>query len=426
MKSDVPLSPFPKRWRLATLMGVGIAVSYVDRINISHAIVSMRESLALTSIQQAVVLSAFSWGYVLFMMISGLIVDRIGPIKVIALAAALWSLATIWTGACLGFVSLLLSRIAIGIFEAPLFPSNAKLVREEFPLLERGRATALFDSGSYIGISLSAPLVVYSTAYMGWRFSFYACGMMGLLWVAVWAAAAQGLREYLFASEDSPDTVGRVGWFFLLRQRKVVGASLGFFGYNYHKSFFLTWFPLYLVNERKISFLSMAWIGIIPSLCALFGEGLGGFATDGLLRRGASLTVARKLPLCAGLIIASSVALATQIKSDYLAISLISFAFLGLISTSSVIWALPGDIAPDSGYVGTIGGLQNAVSNIAGIVSPLVTGVLFAHFNSFAPALYVVAFVAVGGMLSYWLIMDAVEPIDLALTDRAVSFRSQS
>lgn len=402
-----------RRWGLAFLMAGGIAISYLDRVNLSHALVEIKKDLILSPSQQGILLSAFSWGYVLFMLLGGLIVDRFGPVRTAAAAATLWSLATAWTGAASGYVSLLTSRILIGISEAPIFPANARLVRENFPVAERGRATALFDSGSYVGTALSAPIVVPVIVYIGWRFSFFVCAALGLLWVGLWLARSRQLRS---ASQNSGGKERRVSLRHVklfARNRAIWGASFGFFCYNYNKSFFLTWFPTYLIEDRHVRFLSIGLIGAIPPLAALLGEAAGGFATDRLVRRGHSLTVARKLPLCLGLVVGSLIAIPNAIASTPVAIGLLSLAFAGTISASPAIWAIPGDIAPDPAMVGTIGGIQNTISNLAGIVAPIVTGALVSRFDSFTPALACSGGVTCLGALSYWLLMGRIETLKL-------------
>src|SRR5689334_6710461 len=96
-----------RRWSLALLMAGGIVISYLDRVNLSHALMEIKKELILSPSQQGMLLSAFSWGYVLFMLLGGMIVDRFGPVRTAAAAATLWSLATAWTGAASGYISIL-------------------------------------------------------------------------------------------------------------------------------------------------------------------------------------------------------------------------------------------------------------------------------------------------------------------------------
>ncbi|MGA7740279.1 MAG: MFS transporter [Polyangia bacterium] len=392
-------------------MSLGILVNYIDRVNISHALVPISAELHLSPVERGVLFSAFSWGYVALMGIGGLLIDRYGAIRMSATAACAWSLSTLLSGLAWNFSSILVSRFAVGIGEAPIFPANARLVREEFPLDERGRATALFDVGSYIGTALSAPIVVFLIVSFGWRTSFFACALLGLIWVALWLRLAPGLSGSNPTSAPAPRRPVLNGIGCLLRNRKVLGASCGFFAYNYAKSFFLTWFPAYLVSEKGFSFLRVGIVGMIPAMCAVLGGLSAGWWTDRLIRNGISVTVARKLPLCLGMLLAASVVLADHVTSQWAVLGVLSFAFASTIGASSGIWAIPGDIAPSSDYVGTIGGIQNTVANMAGIVAPVITGWLVAKTGSFGPALALSGAISVSGAVCYWFVVGELRPL---------------
>jgi MFS family permease len=387
-------------------------ISYVDRVNLSHALIPMSKDLGLTTTQQGILLSSFSWGYVAFMGIGGWLVDRIGPVAASVTAGSLWSLATAAMGIAWGFQSALFSRIAVGVGEAPLFPAAARMVRDNFPIEERGRATALFDAGSYVGIAISAPIVVFIMVAYGWRISFIACATLGLGWAAIFLFFTRRLSHGEageMAISNTPPSFSEVKR--LLTNRKVLGASYGFFCYNYSKSFFLTWFPAYLVSERGFTFLSVGIVAMLPAMAAIAGEIFAGTLTDRLIKQNVSVTVARKLPICAGMVLASTIALTGMVSSQWAVVAVLSFAFASTIAASPGIWAIPGDIAPSRTYVGTIGGIQNTFSNIAGIVAPIVTGLIVARTGSFGAALTVSAVIAISGALSYWFLVGELEPL---------------
>lgn len=402
-----------QRWTLGMLMSSGILINYLDRVNISHALIPISEELNLSVAEQGIILSAFSWGYVVFMSIGGILVDRFGPIKMAAISASFWSIATAISGTASSYLSMLLARFSVGIGEAPIFPANARIVKDEFPLEERGRATALFDAGSYIGTALAAPIIVYVMLAFGWRVTFFACASIGLIWVYAWLTLAPQLTKT--TDKNSlllGNRLSRKEYFGLLRKKKILGASYGFFCYNYAKSFFLTWFPAYLVTERGFSFVTVGIVGMIPAIFAVIGELISGTFTDLMIRRGWSVTIARKLPLCLGLILSVSIVFTELIESQIAIISILSFSFAATIAASPSIWAIPGDIAPSPNFVGTIGGIQNTFSNIAGIVAPIITGLFVSFFDSFLPALVFSSMIALSGAISYWFIVGDLVPIN--------------
>jgi MFS transporter, ACS family, D-galactonate transporter len=412
------------RWVISGLMFLGILINYLDRVNISHTILLMSQDIGLTPTEQGLILSAFSWGYVLFMLPGGWLVDRVGPRVINALSCATWSVFTALTGLGNTFASLLFFRVLLGAAEAPIFPGNAKVVCTWFPIQERGRATAIFDVGSYVGGALAAPFVVFVMLAWGWRAAFYACSVVGVIWSLVWyyyyrspdehRRVLPGELKHIRGAERDPKTGSahpRFNWFSLLSNRKILGMSFGFFCYNYLKNFYLTWFPSYLVAERGFTIIKVGIVSLIPPACAVLAELFAGSVTDKLIARGVSVTIARKIPLCVGLMLSSVVVGAAYAKSQTLVIVLLSLSYASLIAASASIWAIPGDIAPSKDLVGSIGGIQNTFSNIAGILAPIITGVLYSTTGSFVLPLIISGALTLLGALSYWFVVGELKPL---------------
>lgn len=393
---------------MTLLVAVAIAISYIDRANLSHAASQIAHDLGMGPVEQGWAFSAFSVGYVVFMIPAGLLVDRFGASRVACVAVSSWSIVTIATAWSSGSNSLIACRVLLGAAEAPIFPAAAAIVRLGVATDSRGRATALFDGGSHVGTAIAAPLCVYTILWFGWQASFLACGLLGFCWVGLWARANS--RSQSKVASPTAHSLAPVRLFF---NRQVAGAGIGFLCYNYVKSFFLTWFPTYLVIDRHFAFSTVGLLGMLPALAALIGEATGGYFTDYLTARGVGPTHSRKWPLCLGLIGASAVAFVPLCGPDWLAVGLLCAAFGALISASPAIWALPGDIAPHPMLVGSLGGAQNAIANVGGIVSPIVTGFFFARSGSFGPALATTAVVSLIGAASFGFILDTVAPLRL-------------
>lgn len=414
------------RWTIGLLMFLGITINYMDRVNISHAILVIAEEMHFTPLQQGIVLSSFSWGYVLFMLLGGWLVDKWGPRITHTIAAIAWSLFTAMGAVVHTFIPFLSSRILLGAGEAPIFPGNAHVVRNWFPLHERGKATAIFDVGSYVGSAFAAPLVIWMILAFGWRYAFVAFSALGIIWAIVWhwyyrepenhKGVSKNELLYIQGISSSSEDSSSVPMSFrstlsLLKNRQILGMSLGFFCYNYLKNFFLTWFPSYLVAERGFTLIKVGIFALIPPACAIIGELLAGHITDKLIQRGVSLTLARKVPLCIGMLLSSVIIGAVFVQSAMMAIILLSISYAAVISASTGIWAIPGDIASHKNQVGTIGGIQNTFSNIAGIVAPIITGYLYGVTHSFVLPLTISGILAIVGAASYWFIVGELKPI---------------
>ncbi|MFB6785058.1 MFS transporter, partial [Streptomyces sp. NPDC056352] len=279
------------------------------------------------------------------------------------------------------------------------------------------------------GTLLATPLVTALIAGVGWRGSFVITGALGLIWVVFWLKMYREPRDhpkvnaaelaYIEAgqAQDTADVVdGRqLRWRDLLRYRTVWGMALGFSCQSFVIYFFITWFPSYLVEARGFSLLSLGVFGMIPAITAFIGNFVGGWATDALVRRGHSLTFARKSCIVGGMLVSSLIGLAALADSSAVALALLSLSFGGVTFATSSIVTLPADIAPVSTrpWASTIQGVQNSVSNLAGVASPFVIGLIYGSTGSFAGGLLAAGGVAVVGCLVYLFVVGDIEPLEV-------------
>jgi ACS family D-galactonate transporter-like MFS transporter len=171
--------------------------------------------------------------------------------------------------------------------------------------------------------------------------------------------------------------------------------------------FFLTWFPTYLATERHMGWLKLGFFAIMPFVAASIGVMAGGIVSDRLLKKTGSANIARKSPIVAGLLMASLIVAANWLDSDVAVIAVMSLAFFGQ-GMVGLGWTLISDIAPKD-LAGLTGGVFNLAANLAGIVTPLVIGLIVASTGSFVWALAFVGVIALIGALSYIFILGDVE-----------------
>lgn len=191
----------------------------------------------------------------------------------------------------------------------------------------------------------------------------------------------------------------------------MVGVYLGQYGVNGVTYFFLTWFPVYLVQERGMSILKAGFVASLPALCGFAGGVLGGIFSDWLLRRGHSLTFARKLPIVLGMGLSAVIVVANYVSTEWIVVAVMALAFFGK-GVGALGWAVVSDTAPKQ-IIGLAGGMFNMFGNLASITTPIVIGYLVGSSGSFASAL---AFVAANGALvvvSYLVIVGKIERIEL-------------
>jgi ACS family glucarate transporter-like MFS transporter len=197
----------------------------------------------------------------------------------------------------------------------------------------------------------------------------------------------------------------------LLGNRMMLGIYLGQYCITTLTWFFLTWFPIYLVKERGMSILKVGFVAALPALCGFVGGILGGWFSDWLLRRGCSLTVARKTPIVAGLLLSVAMVGCNYVEAEWAVIAFMSMAFFGK-GVGALGWAVISDTSPKS-VTGLCGGLFNTFGNTAGIVTPIAIGYILRETGSFNWALVYVSAHAVLAVVCYLAIVGPIRRVEL-------------
>lgn len=411
-EADVRSAPSSNyRWLVLVLLAAGTMINYLDRTVLGIAAPSLSKDFGLSPTVMGVLLSAFSWAYVAGQIPGGILLDRFGSRLTYCFAVTFWSLFTLFHGFMTNFYGLLGVRLGLGVSEAPCFPSNSRVVTVWFPQRERARATAIYTVGEYLGLACFGPALFWITSHFGWRSMFFAVGAGGILFGLVW------WKLYQDPSDSANMPLVRTVPFAwrqlrqLLRARQILGACLGQFGGNSTLVFFLTWFPTYLATERHMSWIRAGWFSILPFLAGAAGILVGGWLSDFLLRRTGSANVARKLPMIAGLLGASTIIGANYATTEVAVITILSVAFFAQGMTG-LGYAVISDIAPLN-LMGLTGGMFTFAANLAGIITPLIIGVIIARTGSFAYALVYVGLVALLGAMAYIFILGDVRRVEI-------------
>lgn len=421
-----------RRIGILALLAVGTMINYLDRTVLGIAAPQLTQELGISAAVMGIVFSAFAWTYALAQIPGGMFLDRFGNKVTYFLALSFWSLFTLFHGFAVGLKTLLLCRFGLGVSEAPCFPVNSRVVSAWFPQHERAKATAVYTVGEYLGLACFAPLLFWIMDGFGWRTLFITVGVVGLLFALVWwrhyrephedRRLSQQEREYISAGggmTTGAEQRKAFSWPLvrqLLRKRQIIGASIGQFAGNTVLVFFLTWFPTYLATERHMPWLKVGFFAILPFLAAAGGVMFGGWVSDKLLKATGSANLGRKLPIIAGLLMASSIISANWLSSDTAVILVMSFAFFGQ-GMVGLGWTLISDMAP-KGLGGLTGGLFNFCANLAGILTPLVIGFIVAAFGNFFYALVYIGGAALLGVVAYVFILGDVKRIELDLPEQ--------
>lgn len=428
------------RWWIVVMLFVVTSINYADRAVLAIAGPVLSKELGINAAQMGFIFSAFGWAYVVGQLPGGWLLDRFGSRMIYALSIFTWSLVTIMQG-FVGFFAgvtavtvLFALRFAVGLAESPSFPGNSRVVAAWFPRQERATAAAIFNSAQYFATVIFAPIMGFITQSAGWPWAFGFMGALGIIVSALWLkvikapavhpAVNDAERVYIaegggLVTMDSPTAAvaskaDGAKWDHIRQMfgnRMMNGIFLGQFCINALTYFFITWFPVYLVKERGLSILNAGFVASIPAVCGFVGGILGGLISDWLLKRGYSLSVARKTPIVLGMLLSMSMVACNYTNDVPVVVFFMALAFFGK-GIGALGWAVMSDAAPKE-ITGLAGGVFNMCGNISSITTPIIIGYIVQTTGSFNGAL---VFVAANGLIaaaSYLLVVGEIKRMEL-------------
>ncbi|MBJ3815573.1 MFS transporter [Shimwellia pseudoproteus] len=436
-----------RRYWVLALIFIITVINYADRATMSIAGTSVVRDLALDPLMLGVIFSAFAWAYAIGQIPGGWLLDKFGARRVYGTSLILWSIFTAlqgtvgWLGmsGALAAMTLFLMRFMLGLVESPAFPANSRIVSCWFPTRERGLASALFNSGQYMAVVVFAPLMAWITHAWGWEHIFLWMGAIGLVLSVVWFASYREPHRDPHLSPEEKTLMREGGALVDLdaghnAQAKKVSASelkslfvernlwaiyLGQYCITALTYFFITWFPIYLIQGRGMSIMQAGWVAALPAICGFSGGLLGGYLSDRLIARGMHPSRARKTPFVIGMGLSTCLVFANMVDTNSAVVFLMALAFFGK-GFAAIGWAVLSDVAPKN-MIGLCGGVFNCIGNIAGIVTPLVIGYVVSVTGSFNLALYFVAAHGVLAIVSYLVIARRFERVESSPQPRRTS-----
>ncbi len=416
MSTSMPMAArWPRRYTVVLLSFLAVFVCYIDRVNISVAIIPMAADLGWSRQTQGSVLSSFFLGYLLLQVAGGRLADRFGGKAVLAAGVLLWSLFTMLTppAAQLGLTVLLVTRVLMGMGEAVTFPSIYTLYSRWVPLTERSRAVGLANSGIPLGTVfalLATPVIVQS---LGWPWAFYLFGAVGVLWYLVWhvkvtAHPADHPRisaEELATIEDGTTPrrdADRVPWRALLSSSAVWAIIVAHFCNNWSLYVLLSWLPTFVNQGLGVDYAAVGWVTMIPHVASFLFLNVAGSVADRLIARGMDVGRVRKLMQTVGFGgIASALLVVGQVESAWMAIAVMTVgSALGAFVTGGFA-VNHMDIAPR--HAGTLMGITNTAGTIPGVIGVYVSGLILDVTGSWALVFQVAAGITLVGLVVFLL-----------------------
>ena len=372
------------RHKVLTLLFLLSMITYRDRICISVAGPQMMAELNITPEQWGWVLGAFALSYAIFEIPSGALADRIGARKVLMRIVIWWSAFTSLTGLVTGFWQLIAVRFMFGAGEAGAYPGSASAISRWFPPTDRAKATGIVWMASRIGGALTPVIVVPVIVYMGWRFSFYAFGSLGIIWSIFWywwyrdhpsqkPGVTQKEMEEIGAGSKAPAHHG-MPWKIALRSRNFWLILLMYHTYCWGGYFYLSWLHTYLQKGRGFTQAEMAIWSTIPFICGACGNLFGGWLSDRLVKKH-GLKIGRRVIGTVGLALSGIFLSLTGLTTGKMeGVVFLALGYGSMDCMLPVAWAVCLDVGRK--YAGALTGAMNMAGQVGSFISSVAFGYL--------------------------------------------------
>lgn len=404
---------WPKRTHIVGLSFLAVFICYIDRVNISVAIIPMAADLGWGMQQQGLVLSSFFVGYVLLQVVGGRLADRYGGKAVLGMGVILWSLFTILTppAAALGFTVLILTRIAMGMGEAVTFPAIYSTFSKWIPLAERSRAVGLINSAIPLGTIFALVTTPIVVQIWGWQWAFYSFGATGIVWFFFWQRMVTSTpqehtgvtaEELAFIAEGSAAATDAqkpaIPWHHFLKSMPVWAIVVAHFCNNWSLFVLLSWMPTYINKGLGVDYASVGLLAIIPSMGSVFFLNIAGNLADRLIKNGMAVGRVRKLMQTIGFGgLTGALLIVGHLDTVWMAIATMTVgSALGAFVTGGFA-VNHMDVAPR--HAGTLMGITNTAGAIPGIIGVFVTGLILEVTGS-----WIIVFSLAGGVTLFGLI----------------------
>ncbi len=404
---------WPRRYTLTGLSILAMFICYMDRVNISIAIIPMSKELDWSADIQGTVLSSFFIGYLLTQIIGGRLADRFGGKLVLGIAVLIWSAFTFITpfAALAGFGGLILARIGMGIGEGVALPAIYSLYGRWLPRGESARAIGATFSAIPLGIVFGLLVTPWIVINFGWQWAFYSFGLLGIIWFIVWqnvVTAYPDLHPHISEQElalirldaaplnatESPP------WKILLTTPAVWAIIVAHFCANWGTYVLLAWMPSYVNKGLGIDFAEVGIYAMFPYLAAFLFFNIAGTIADRLNKSGWETIKIRKSMQIIGFGGPALILMFVgYIQSAPAAIALMTLANIFIAFSAGGFIVNHFDIAPR--YAGVLMGLSNTAGTIPGIIGVYISGLILSWSNSWTLVFQTAAVIYLFGLVFY-------------------------
>ena len=378
-------TPSRRRWEVVGAVVIVSFLTILARAGISAAKSEMAHDLGIGDVSFGAVFGAFALGYAVFMLPCGLLADRWGPRKSLAVSVFFWSLFTLLTGIVAGVTLLISIRFFFGLAEAGVYPQATRALHNWMLPRERGIALALLNMGSRFGAAFGLAATPFFVQWLGWRQCFVLLGILGAVWSAVWFLWFRDRPKTLSQSDEAsaqsiaPKPVEKrfeIPWRAFLSSRNFYLVLYQYFASQFTFFICLSWLLPFLRSRYAISSAQAGLYASIPLLCGALAMWIGGSAVDRIYKCG-RWQLSRSLPAMVGFGLATVALLpAPFMNSPQTFILCFALTTVGVDLAISPSWTVCCDVG--GSYSGTLSAAMNTMGALGSLVSSLLFPILMA------------------------------------------------
>jgi ACS family tartrate transporter-like MFS transporter len=400
-------------WRLVPLLMALYVLSYIDRINVGFAALTMNKDLGLSAYVFGWGAGIFFLGYCLCEVPSNLMLARVGARRWIARILFTWGLLSAGMAFVQGPTSFIVMRFLLGAAEAGFFPGVVLYLTYWFPARYRARIIAAFMLSIPVSIAVGAPLSTWILqmdgiyGLKGWQWLFIIEGVPAVLatWTvlrylterpeaASWLSNKEKgwLEEQLAADRELAGTTQQSSSLrAVFTSPPILALSFVYFcgtAANVGLSSFLP----QMIKQHGYSNLQVGFLTSLPYIVGCIGMLVIGYWSDRTKERRLFL-VATMLMAAAGLYLAAA------FGGSIWSILALALAAVGILGLKGPFWPMPAAYLSGTAMAGGIAFI-NSVGNLGGFVGPYAVGWIKDASGSFAGGLYALAGISLTAVLA--------------------------
>ena len=373
------------RWAIIALLFFATTVNYIDRTMLGLLAPTLQTELNWNEDDYGNIVTAFQAAYALGFLFMGYVIDRFGPKIGYSIAITIWTVGHVAHGFGGSVASFMAARAVLGVGEAGHFPAVVRSSSEWFPQKERAYAIGWVNSGTTIGVILTAPtLWLFMQAFgFGWRETFIYSGLFGVVLLGLWLWLYSNPRESGKVSEgeltwiehDPPEKIEKIGWSRIVRKREAWAFASAKFLTDPVWFLMLFWLPKYFSTTYDVDLKVVLLPMIIMYLLSDVGSIAGGWFSSKLIQQGRTPNFARKVTMIMAGLCVLPLLFVTGVSNMWLAVLLIGIALAGHQAFSTNLLSIPPDMFPKRA-VGSVIGLGGFAGGVGGMIMAKSTGLV--------------------------------------------------